>query len=148
MNIETLYADGTTDTNAFAAETLSTGVIDIERIKDEVARTAELFEEHTNKLMLARLAEMRAEHSYETAKLHADLEIRRGYELAGIKKPAEDAIKNEVRMHPTVVAAGNALASAAEVSMLAKYRVESLARRDGAARTIASLIKAELNALD
>jgi hypothetical protein len=149
VNFTTLYEDGSRhEVDSIAVEHANFGVIDIDNIKDELARTAHLYEQYTNKLINTRLAEMRAEVAYEDARLGADRAVRLAYESNGLKKPAEEQIKNEVRAHPDVVNAAAVLQHATQECLVAKHVIDVLARRDGAARTIAALIKAELHALD
>jgi hypothetical protein len=124
------------------------GLIDIDDIKNELARTAHLYEQHTNNLINTRLEEMRAEAAHDETRVYADRAIRAAYEAGGLKKPAEEQIKNEVRAHPEVVLAADKLARASEACLVAKHVIDALSKRDGAARTIAALIKAELHALD
>lgn len=143
-----MYPGGEWEADDGAQTFVNFGLIDINNIKDELARTAHLYEQHTNALINSRLAEMAAEAAYDDIKVAADRTIRAAYESSGLKKPSEENLKTEVRAHPDVVDAAEKLQQASRACLIAKHVIDVLSKRDGAARTIAALTKAELNALD
>ena len=120
--------------------------IDINLIKDELVSMADMFDRYTRVLLEAKLHEQQASYKLDRTRDSVELSLREMYSMG--KKPAEDQIKLEVRMDPRVVAATEEYQAAETALTAAKYNVDIVSKREGITRTLASLIKAELNSLD
>ena len=120
--------------------------IDINNIKDELVSIADVFDSYTKTYIHAKLAEQQAAFELERTRDQVELSLREMYAMG--KKPAEDQIKLEVRMDPRVAAAAEVYNAAESALTVAKHNVEIVSKREGITRTLASLIKAELNSLD
>jgi len=120
--------------------------IDINMIKDELVSMADMFDRYTRILLEAKLHEQQAAYKLDRTRDSVELSLREMYSMG--KKPAEDQIKLEVRMDPRVVAAAEEYQAAETALTAAKYNVDIVSKREGITRTLASLIKAELNSLD
>lgn len=127
-------------------QTLFDTSIDINNIKDELVSIADVFDRYTKVLIKAKLEEQAAAFELERTRDQVELSLREMYSMG--KKPAEDQIKLEVRMDPRVLAAAEVYSAAETALTAAKYNVEIVSKREGITRTLASLIKAELNSLD
>ena len=120
--------------------------IDINMIKDELVSMADMFDRYTRILLEAKLHEQQAAYKLDRTRDSVELSLREMYSMG--KNPAEDQIKLEVRMDPRVVAATEEYQAAETALTAAKYNVDIVSKREGITRTLASLIKAELNSLD
>jgi hypothetical protein len=120
--------------------------IDINQIKDELVSMADMFDRYTRIMLEAKLREQKAAYNLDRTRDSVEMNLREMYSMG--KKPAEDQIKLEVRMDPRVVSAAEEYQAAETALTAAKYNVDIVARREGITRTLASLIKAELNSLD
>ncbi len=120
--------------------------IDINMIKDELVSMADMFDRYTRILLEAKLHEQQAAYKLDRTRDSVELSLREMYSMG--RKPAEDQIKLEVRMDPRVVAAAEEYQAAETALTAAKYNVDIVSKREGITRTLASLIKAELNSLD
>lgn len=120
--------------------------IDINLIKDELVSMADMFDRYTRVLLEAKLHEQQAAYKLDRVRDSVELSLREMYSMG--RKPAEDQIKLEVRMDPRVVAATEEYQAAETALTAAKYNVDIVSKREGITRTLASLIKAELNSLD
>lgn len=127
-------------------QTLFDNSIDINNIKDELVSSADVFDRYTKVLIEAKLREQAAAFELDRTRDQVELSLREMYSMG--KKPAEDQIKLEVRMDPRVLAAAEVYSVAESSLTEAKYNVEIVSKREGLTRTLASLIKAELNSLD
>ncbi len=127
-------------------QTLFDTSIDINNIKDELVSIADVFDRYTKVLIEAKLREQAAAFELDRTRDQVELSLREMYAMG--KKPAEDQIKLEVRMDPRVLAAGEVYNEAETALTAARYNVDIVSKREGITRTLASLIKAELNSLD
>lgn len=129
-------------------ELLNMADIDLVRIKDDLVDAEARYRRLTFDLLRAKLEEIRTHGVLEHLKIEVESIIRGVYDAGGMKKPTEAAIKGEVLLHEHVVAAADAAADAVKRVLVAKAKVDVVAKRESIARTLASLIKAELNSLD
>lgn len=127
-------------------QTLFDSSIDINNIKDELVTIADVYDTYTKALIEAKLMEQEAAYTLDRTRDTVELALREMYSMG--KKPAEDQIKLEVRMDPRVVHATDEYQAAEKALTAARFNVDIVSKREGITRTLASLIKAELNSLD
>lgn len=127
---------------------ISMADLDITKIKDDLVRAEADYRRLTFDLLRCKLAEIRAAGALSVTQTNVEIALRNSYEAAGGKKPTEAAIKADVLIHPDVVAAAEAATDASNRTLVAKAKVDVVAKRESIARSIASLLKAELNSLD
>lgn len=131
---------------AFSPPITDADLIDIERVKDELVRVESAYRDASAEHAEAKIAEIRADVNLTQTKLQVDRERRAYYAQPDVKKPNEDAIKNEVLLHADVEQSAGKLRDCTVALLIAKHKLDVIANRQRVVIMLSALTRQEIAA--